>query len=430
MPRVGCRGLTVHRGIWIFDSSMKKTLWGGVLLSFLAASACAQPPDKPQPPKAAAKSITLEELTREAGGPALVTLNVKEVPFRQVFVEITRQTGVPIRGGYWDGERDKKAVTLSIEKQPFWTAMREVGAKLDLYPQQWGMQNGLVLSQDSDGRMRGATQFSHPLMTMMVKSISRTHNVELRDPDTTKVINGPAKPGVSTAPVPSVNMTLEGMVLVDPKLRLMPGMGRAKLTEIIDEKNQSLKSENEIYFYGESPLLWNMQVPLTYRATMGKKIAHLRGSVKFFVVSRSEKWEITDVMKAKGAKKTVKTLAGEETYTLSEAVQEGESYRFKLDVARPQVIARPVEENTPEGQQLLAARRDLNRWARLEDDKGRTFWPQGGGGADDSVTMQYGEIRQFPGDEKLNAPHKMVIEIPLEFRELEVPFDFKDLPLP
>ncbi len=46
------------------------------------------------------------------------------------------------------------------------------------------------------------------------------------------------------------------------------------------------------------------------------------------------------------------------------------------------------------------------------------------------MNFTFNSNQQFPGDEKAGEPDKLEIDIPLEFRLLEVPFEFKDLPLP
>jgi hypothetical protein len=180
----------------------------------------------------------------------------------------------------------------------------------------------------------------------------------------------------------------------------------------------------------ESPLQWQMQVPLKYSATMGKKIARLQGSFRAFVIARHEKWEIPDVMKAKGAAKTVKIGNRDETYTLEEIVKEGDSVRIKILIKRELEIAPPSTQNTPEAQQLKYARRDWSRWMRLSDAKGNTYQGYNAGGGEDEMNFTFNSHQQYPDDPKADEPDKLVIDIPLEFRQLEVPFTFKDLVLP
>jgi hypothetical protein len=384
----------------------------------LIGSALAQPPMPPKAPRPAAPPITQQELERGAGGPTLITLHFKDVTIQDILGELSKQSGLRVRANFWSDEQRKKKYSLDMDKMPFWQAVKEIGDKLKLFPQQWGGQSGLVLSPDSDGSSGGSVQLNTPLLSIVAKTLTRTHT-----------INYKAK---STADQPEPpNMSLQTAILIDPKLRLLNNAARATVTEIVDEKGKSLKGDqNDIYIYGETPSLWQMQVPLKYSTTMGKKLARLSGSFHAFVVARFETWDIPDVMKAKGATKIVKIGTKDETYTLEDITKNGDSIQVRISVKRALEIAPPPADTTAEGQQLKYARRDWSRWMRLEDAKGNQYQGYNSGGSEDEMNFTFNSNQQFPGDMKAEDPQKMQIDIPLDFRLLDVPFEFKDLLLP
>jgi hypothetical protein len=399
---------------------MKKIFVVSALTICCLEAAQSQPPLPPKATRPAAPPITLKELERETGGPTIVTLRFKDAKHQEVLNELSKQGNVQVRGNVYSDDQRNKKYSIEVDKKPFWDAIAEIGDKMKLFPQQWGGQNGMVLSPDNDGSPRGATQLATPLLSIVAKTISRTHTVNF-------------KPTLEAGKTPpeTPSMTLQTVILLDPKLRLLNNATKAAVNEIVDDKGKSLKGDqDEIWVYGESPLQWQMQVPLKYSATMGKKIARLQGSFRAFVIARHEKWEIPDVMKAKGATKTVKIGNRDETYTLEEIVKEGDSVRIKILLKRELEIAPPSAQNTPEAQQLKYARRDWSRWMRLSDAKGNTYQGYNSGGGEEEMNFTFNSHQQYPDDEKAGEPDKLLIDIPLEFRQLEVPFTFKDLVLP
>lgn len=398
---------------------MKNISVVGILIVLVARNVWAQPPMPAKPPKPPVPTITLAELEKSAGGPTLITLHFKEVPIADILNELSKQCGIRVRANFWSDEQRSKKYSLDIEKQPFWDAMQQISETLKLFPQQWGGQNGMTLSPDSDGSPKGSKQLNTPLLSMVAKTLTRTHT-----------INYSGKPNTTDAPE-TPSMTLQTAILIDPKLSLLNNATKAKVTEIVDEKGKSLKGDqDEIWIYGETPALWQMQIPLKFSTTMGKKMARLSGSLRAFVVAKSEPWEIDDILKTKGATKTVKIGGKEETYTIEDATKQGEGLQIRISIKRGLEIAPSPVDGTADGQQLKWARRDWSRWMRLTDDKGVQFQGYNSGSSEDEMTFTFNANQQFPDDAKPGEPAKLLINIPLEFRLLEIPFEFKDLLLP
>ena len=84
----------------------------------------AQEPEAAVPAKLPAINAT--EAARLAGAPTLLTLHVENGKAKDVFAEIRKQLGLPPGSNDSQLEHDNTPVTLHIDGQPFWTAMRTV----------------------------------------------------------------------------------------------------------------------------------------------------------------------------------------------------------------------------------------------------------------------------------------------------------------
>jgi hypothetical protein len=193
----------------------------------------------------------------------------------------------------------------------------------------------------------------------------------------------------------------------------------------VDEKGLSLAGESALAS-SQFPLRVNLQIPLTWRTGMGKKLARLRATVTGFIITKREVWEVPDVLNAKDASKTVRGPEGEETYTLLGVQKTGSLYQVRIKVTREPLLVPP--EIAPEGRLILYMRRELSRLARLMDAEGRFYRASGAGGSQSVYILTFHAI---PGEgEKPGEPQKLVLDIPTEFRQLEIPIDLKDIPLP
>lgn len=408
----------------------------------------AQPPEPPRPPKPTVPPISLAEADKVFGEPTRVTLHLKDVTSQEVIKEFSKQSGVTMRLETWREEEAKKQVTVDIENQPFWVAMQEVCATLNMSPQTHSGRDALLLHQGDISWARGTLISLSPLVTLRLIQITRTHTIALQGDATV-----PA--GVKAAN-DTQDMALLGTFLFDPKLRMAEDRMRITIPQAIDDKGVTLVNENQrtySYTYGQSPLLWTLKIPLIWRGANSKQIVKLRVSAKCFVTTRRELWEVPDVLNARESSKTLRGPDGDETYTFLGMKKIGSQYQVHLDVQRPPARAR-VEMQQDE-QPLLWIRRDFSRMATLRDAEGRRFAWRGNQGTQDQdeYRLLFAEVPEgmprpiklpiaaglegaakpegaATPEVKIPTPEKLVLDIPLEFRELEVPFELKDIPLP
>ncbi len=381
-------------------------------LGLVAAPLWAQPPE-PRKSKPAAPPISLEEANKVLGGPTLITLHLKDATPQNIVKEFARVSGVAVRM-YYGGLERAKTLSIDLENQPFWSAMRELCTLLGATPQPFSGDSTIVLQPGAAGWAGGAMLTLSPLVSLRLSQISHTHTFKLSN-------EGEGIKAVSD----EHSLPIVGMFLFDPKVRPLSNPMQVTITGAVDEKGVAITSE-PAHAYSQMPLMSSLQIPLKWRADMGKKLVRLRGNLKCIVMSKREVWEIPDVLNAKETSKTVRGPDGDEIYTFLGVQKTGNQYQVRVKIERPQALIHPNQQ--PDAQQFLYARRDVGRLMKLQDANGRNLGWQGGGGGDDAIVTHFAELQD--AGEKSEAPQKLILEIPLEFRELEVPFELKDLPLP
>jgi len=151
----------------------------------------------------------------------------------------------------------------------------------------------------------------------------------------------------------------------------------------------------------------------------GKKIAKLRGGMRFVVQTRSETLDVPDVMKAKNVQKTI---AGRRIL-LKEVKKAGDQYEVQTTVYRTGLS--PAEWNAMN--YPGAAIRLLDKDGKPLSSRG---WGGGGGPDEMSYNWTFARDAWGGGDEKAGEPFRLVWEIPTETRPMDVDFKFQDLPMP
>lgn len=376
----------------------------------------AQPPGGAAAPPVAALPITLAEIGTTVGGPTLITMHLKDATAQAVLQELTRQAGVPVRLLFSDDALPPQKYTLDIEKQPFWTALLEVCRQLQLAPQLAGDRNIQDLLPGNPDDATGALIPINPLMTLTAREMRHEHSFSLKNAN-----------GALQAQQDTHSIYFNGWALVDPKIHVAPNTTvNVDITEAVDEKGQELPHEQGGASFVQSPALWDLQLNLGGRADAGKTLASLKGIIKAFVVSKNEKWEVADLANAGPTTKTVKTPQGNETYRLVDLAQNGKQYEVTIGVTRP-AQAEPAPDEDVNIQQLRTARQDLGSFTRLLDAQGRDI-PYISSKIDgEAITLTFGRQE---GENAAGAPNRLVLDIPVEFRELQIPFEFKNVPLP
>lgn len=399
---------------------MKRFLASATLVGWCFV-ATAQPPGTNPVPAPPVPSITLDAAAPLLGGPTRVTLHLKDATAQAVIDAFSQQSGVPLRMLFFEEAAPPPKYTIDIENQPFWTALNEVSRKLQLAPQLAGDRNIQDLLPGNPDETLGVLLPAHPLVTLTARELRHEHNFSLKG----TVENVQATNDRHT-------LYFNGWVLLDPKVRVAPSTTPVvTITEAVDDKGNALTDNQGGASFVQSPVLWDLQVNLQGRADAGQKLTRLKGSIKAFIVTKREVWEVPNLGDVVGPViKTIKSEQGNETYKLLDLAQEGKVYEITMSVQRPPQAApeAPPADEDFNAQQLRLARQDIGAMARLLDAKGRDIPYIGSRVEGENTVLQFGP--QSEGENAPGIPVKIVFDIPVEFRELEIPFEYKNLPLP
>lgn len=344
----------------------------------------------------------------DKSAPTLITLHMKDAPAQTVLSEITRQGHAEI--GTWPDyvrQRINAKVTIDAEKQPFWLVVRDFCRQAGLAPERvGGGRNRITLMQR--GNAWGNQPYSNRgCFFIVAQGAQRSHTIDY---------NNPANRQTS--------FNINFVCFVDPKVRVTRASRMVKVTEAVDDKGNSLVldqgrgAESYVSPWGGS-WYWDLTVPLAYRADMGSKLVHLRGSTQFSIMTKSETWEVPNIL---GAKAVEKKLPGYR-YIVHQLSKVGPTnYDLKVSIEFPR------EKQNELGMMDFGS---IQQQIRLMDDQGRTYDAGGGGGGTRMGQADY-DINFYSsnGGNGIGAPARLVWDIPLEIKDVEVPLEFDELPLP
>ena len=328
--------------------------------------------------------------------PSLITLHVARASPRQVFDEIARQCGAAIHSTpprLWD-EAGWPALTLDIDRQPFWVVMRDVGERLDVH----------CLPDDSHGVrvMRGAWT-----------------------PDGITT-SGPflvAADVINTRRRLMVGVSLYG----EPKITIVR-IERLRFDGAIDNNgNRLMPLTPRPLNFGLRPwggigstTGWRVYATLQHPAGEGDKIASFKGSVTVAVQTRSENWEVPDPVGMPAVTRLVDGIP----VTLASFGPKTASEEYQLQVRIPDGWANRLTM----GQIMESLRTRL----QVFDDSGNplTLRDISEHGLGSGISFELDFIPDArPDGTPPGKPERLDWEVPTETRQLTIPFEFRDLPI-
>jgi hypothetical protein len=340
-------------------------------------------------------------------GASLITLQMKGAAPREIFAEISRQASAELRPtpvNLWESKPWPK-LDLDIERQPFWNVLHEVCGKLGVAPQN-NMAMEMVIGDRTAGpRLWGEapSAVSGPFL-VVCSSINRSHSVDLNQAKNVRR-----------------SCSVHFMIYPEPKMRVLQGTHTARIEEAVDENGTSLAMPGlpPDMGFNVNHWPWNMSAALMPQPSTGQKIARLRGSGRFLIQTRSETAEVTEVLSAREATRSV---AGKR-FKLKEIRRQGHQYIAMLTLYRAGWA--PHEWNYMMYPQQTFRMLDANGVPLMRLGNGTS-----GAGPDQmDVDIQF-QRQNWNGTENAGEPVKLVWEVPVETKEVTVPFEFKDLPLP
>ena len=199
---------------------------------------------------------------------------------------------------------------------------------------------------------------------------------------------------------------------------------------LIAPREDPLRNYSAYSFYNGNSAYERMRGSMLLRAPEkdAKTLAHLEGIVVYALVSKTETWEVPDLLSQPEWKHSFKS--GDQNFAMT--------IKPTLKAEKNLTLAIEVSANLPlvEGQvgPPLLASTEVIKAMKIVDANGLTLRSNGyGGGGGQKLTMTttfYPSNRNYGEDKTLALPLKFVFDAPVEIVQTQVPFSFESVPLP
>jgi hypothetical protein len=377
----------------------------------LANTPLAPANDLPIPPL---EPLTPAALSQLIGSSPLVTLHYKEAPAQTVIKDLARQAACDIRLFAEDTNVPWPAVTLDAEKQPFWDVVTSLAGQLKVQVKSFLPVPQMVLYRSGDGK--AAPELAGPTMDagLVRLVINKAERVQAT----------PDQPG-------EANITIS--VLLDPRLRplswgvLLPASDKGDASTF-----RPMSASVPIYQNGWPVRVGNSSLatftaPVALRAGDDKRIGKVAGTLRFQVVTRSEKWEIAAPLKIADSSKTVEVdesgVQSRLRLVINEVQPHGDNYLVWFSFQKPA----PLRFGQLSGIESVPA-------FRLIDDRGRALYSTGTPslqrlGTTTAYVREFSPFHPLTSEEEAGIPVRLEVQVPTKVKTIEVPFEFKDVPL-
>lgn len=370
--------------------------------------------------------------------PTLVSLKLDNVAPEAALDELSRQTGYPLTPL---DERQWKTwastapmISVSLDKVPFWAALREVCSKSGLTAHGGGYGSGgtargitLIPQREGAGNyMNCPVSLSGPFM-VIANGINRSSYADLSRPQAAQR-----------------TMSVQMLAFFEPKLKVVRFGYVPDLEEATDEKGNSLLPNNpargqpvrQVMITMPRGAVSNIYATLGWPREMGEKIARLKGTLRVGIQTRSDTLDVPDVMKAGDVRKMLGSV--EVTFKRLSKLNERQ---WQAEIS----IAKQGELDQKTLSEFMS-----NFSARLTDEQeGREYIYYGGGawqampadprggavrvGVVPALANPYDMKLSFyyTGQDKVvGEPTRLTLELTTETQELAVPFEFRNVAVP
>ncbi|MCS7033620.1 MAG: hypothetical protein NZ561_06445 [Phycisphaerae bacterium] len=338
-------------------------------------------------------------------GPTRITLDLHDVPIETAVHAVNAQAGRNLlmfpRDLY--SEESGPRVTLQVVRQPLWSVLRELAGQggLEMTP----CEDGIRLHSGC-GLLQGPGTVAGPLWI----TASRLYHQRSID--------------FNQGALRTSDFGLTLHVVAEPKLRLMPGPATLRLTCAVDDRGNSMLPEGPFCeTYGGGTPYWSFTTRLRWPEQPGVRIRRLAGVIGFVAASRFETLESTELNELKD----VAVSNGRSRLLLRQVTRNGSRYEVSLAA-----IAPPGDSAEYNRLQQLLSAVDL----RLLDGKGQSILRSSGPNfttTDSPNTLEFSLVfdRNLSDGRPTPAPAaRLIWQVPIETRALEIPFELVDLPLP
>lgn len=352
--------------------------------------------------------------TAELLAPKLVTLDAKDRTLRQIFQDVTRQTGYKIESF---GGNEQQHYSFKFERVPFWQAVDRVSNAAGLVYQPYYGDGAVHLqAQESyvpylyyDGSFR-----------LVANGFQQSRSIDFA-----------TLPKNPTTVMHPDGLAFTFSVCAEPRLPLL-GASEPRLEAAYDNLNNSMVPRPDMhdpngmmnhtvmrYGNGYRVFCQQLQLNLARPSEKATSVRLLKGSVPLTVLVSEKPEVVTDqLMKAKGKKfKVGSTSFAIEDVSATPAGQ----YQLKMTIANE---SKDAADNDYTWINSLFYR------VEVQDDKGHKYPNFGSNWMNSSarhvqIQFTYGQ----PGNAKLPPPSKLIYHSWTTL-QTQATFAFKDLPLP
>ena len=379
--------------------------------------------------------LKLEDWLASRGGMTTLKLQMDGAKAAAIAAEVQRQSGIPIAA--MSGMEQEPGLAFSVEAtgQPFWEAISQWNRgqrKLHLGAN-WAGENGdaLFVLNLSTAMPEGRGLPLGPLY-LVASSVSVSNSSER-----SVAINAVGVAQRAPTVQAQNNLRLQSSLFIDPKLAGDIAGVIAEVERVADDQGRVIAMQPHFGTpTGTMRPRGNEPIDLTFITEAprqgARRLSLLRGVMRLAVVTKREKWEIDPRIMGPQEKKFQGD--GGEVMLRFNRLRVGENhstayFRIERRAGRRGFALRGNTATFELGgfNDTLAAMRAFNA-------EGRSMPASGGGGnggLDGGIDIE----ASFPAnqnnlDPEENTLTRIVIDLPLEWREVQIPFEIKDLPLP
>ncbi|MFI5381517.1 MAG: hypothetical protein ACHRHE_19645 [Tepidisphaerales bacterium] len=369
-------------------------LWAGLLCGEVGA---AEPTSRP---------AMLERF--DAAVPISIQLHQKSP--QEVLDELARQSGIKTRvnpGNLWQ-THPQQLVDVEVKDVCYWRALKEICRAAGLQVNGWDREVVLMAGAGRFGLTGdGPVSEKGPVMAI-AQRIYRSQTADLQSGETRRLC------------------TVSLMIYVDPRVRLVAWKPVCVLSAR-DEKGNDLGGNVSAGVYADrynETSAWQISqtVSLTPATRTGGTVAELKGYLPAVVVLKAQTLEVPEPLTRKQFKQDV----GPWTVELLDVKDKrpGQTPKaYQVDV----VLQEREKAGSP-------SNFDLGRLVQLVDAKGAVLMRQryegtsttSGGRTQASLVFMQNTF----GGELTGPPTKLLVDVPVEMKEMGLPFEFRDVALP
>lgn len=338
-----------------------------------------------------------------------VTIELKDATPREALEALAEKTGFRLEAyneSSWDNA-NLPTITLSATDVPFWDVMLDMMKQGEFSIYQGGDSEAMqFMPQRNIGgpSLVSLPRSDHGSFVVLAQSLQRQSSLQLSDPQNI-----------------SRSLSLQLVVLAEPKVNVLRYTYQPQLEEAVDDKGNSLAPQRHGSSFGSSgsrQFMWNINVPLQQPENGGSTLKSLRGSFKVTVQTRSESVDVPDIMTTEPVTRKV----GDLTITVHPA-QRQDDRRFEVKLV--------VERGPNMDQQSFYNMLNQVRGIQLLDADGNTYRYSGRNSSTSGDRAEMTARFYTRGNnDSIGEPARLVWEIPVNVQDIDVPFTFTDLPLP